>query len=95
MGTRVVAVSDVKGTIFNKEGLNFKELLALKVKGKSVVEYKKGKRLPRERIYELKTDILIPAAISDVINERNVNKVKAKIIVEEQTFPLPKNLKRY
>lgn len=88
MGAKIIAVSDIKGTIFNEKGINFQKLIALKNKGKAVTEYKAAEKLTSPALYELKADILIPAAISDVINERNVNKVKAKIIVEAANIPV-------
>lgn len=88
MGAKIVAVSDIGGTIFKKSRLSFKKLLKLKRKRKSVINYQEGKKLGLNAIYELPVDILIPAAVSDVINEKNVNKVKAKIIIEAANIPI-------
>lgn len=88
MGAKIIAVSDISGTVFDEKGLDCKALLKLKEKGKSVVEYNKAKRLSLDDIYGLKVDILIPAAVSDVINEKNFNKVKTKLIVEAANIPM-------
>lgn len=79
IGFKTVAVSDVSGAIFDKNGLDIKKTLKLK---------ERGEKLDREAIYGLNVDILIPAAISDVINEKNIAKVKAKIIVEAANIPI-------
>lgn len=88
MGAKIVAVSDIKGAIFNQEGLEYSRLRKVKSQGKSVVNYSLTKKIAREAIYQLPVDILIPAATSDVINEKNYNQVKAKIIVEGANIPI-------
>ncbi|MBU4467049.1 Glu/Leu/Phe/Val dehydrogenase [Candidatus Parcubacteria bacterium] len=91
-GAKIVAVSETDGTIFNKDGLDLGLITRLKEKGKSLTNYNKAKILSRDRIYELPVDILIPAAVSDVINQKNYNKVKARIIVEGANIPIPEKI---
>lgn len=79
IGAKIIAVSDITGAVFNKNGLNFDKMIKLK---------EKGEKMNLNDIYELSVDILIPAAVPDVINERNVEKVKAKIIVEAANIPI-------
>lgn len=81
-GAKIVAISDSKGVIYNENGLDFDELMNVKQKTGSVVNYKDGKVLPNKEIFELKVDVLIPAALPDVINEGNYRNIKAKVIVE-------------
>jgi glutamate dehydrogenase/leucine dehydrogenase len=81
-GANLIAVSDSKGCVYNKNGLDFKKLLEVKEKTGTIINYKPGKVLKNEELFELPVDVLIPAAIPDVITKKNVNKVKAKIIVE-------------
>jgi len=92
MGAKIIAVSEADGTIFNKDGLDVGKLTRLKEQKKSFKSYLKAKKLPLDKIYELVVDILIPAAVSDVINQRNYNKVKAKIIVEGANIPIPEEI---
>ncbi len=47
-----------------------------------------GKESPREEIFGLAVDVLIPASVTDVIHEGNKNKIKAKIIVEGANIPM-------
>jgi glutamate dehydrogenase/leucine dehydrogenase len=54
----------------------------------SVINYQGGRIISHEEIFKLPVDILIPAAMSDVINEKNVNEIKAKIIVEAANIPM-------
>lgn len=88
MEAKIVAVSDVEGAIFNQEGLDYNKLMKLKTQGKSVINYSPAKKIFREAIYELPIDVLIPAATSDVIGEKNYKQVKAKIIVEGANIPI-------
>ncbi|MEM4397552.1 MAG: Glu/Leu/Phe/Val dehydrogenase [Candidatus Woesearchaeota archaeon] len=81
-GAKIVAVSDSKGVIYNEKGLDYEELMKVKQETGSVINYKNGKVLPNKEIFELKVDVLIPAALPDVINESNYKNVKAKVIVE-------------
>lgn len=87
-GFKITAVSDSKGCIYNKNGLDVKKLLKIKNKTGSVINYKQGKILKPEKLFELPVDILIPAAITDVINNKNYKKVKAKLIVEAANIPI-------
>ncbi len=83
----IVAVSDSHGSIYNPKGLNVSKLLKIKDKGKSVIDYRPGKVLTCGQLLELPVDMLIPAALCDTINKNNVDKVKAKIIVEAANIP--------
>ena len=87
-GARIVAVSDSKGCIYNKNGLDIEKLIEIKRETGKVTEYKDGEILPNTAIYGLEVDVLIPAALADVINESNVNEVKAKVIVEGANIPI-------
>lgn len=87
-GAKIVGVSDSKGLIYNPKGLNYNELMKVKAKTGSVVNYKKGKVMSGQNIIGLKADVLIPAAIPDLIKLKDAGKVKAKIIVEGSNIPM-------
>ncbi len=87
-GAIVVAVSDSHGTIYNEKGLDYGKLLNTKWKQGSVVKYREGKVLPVEALFTQNVDILIPGARPDVINEKNIGAVKAKVIVEAANIPM-------
>jgi len=95
LGVRVIALSDSSGTIYNPEGLNVKNIIKIKSEGKPVTSYKKAQNLHRDKIYEIKVDIMIPSAGSDVINQKNFKKVKAKIIAEGANLPMSENIEEY
>lgn len=86
-GAKVVAVSDSKGCIYSPEGIDIKKLQDVKQKTGSVINYNGGKSLPNEDIFQLPVDVLIPAALPDVITKENATKIKSKIIVEGANIP--------
>ncbi|MEK7077389.1 MAG: NAD-glutamate dehydrogenase domain-containing protein, partial [Patescibacteria group bacterium] len=94
MGARIVAVADRKGTIYDTEGLRGTLLAKIRASGKEVSQYPKGKKLSHEAIFGLPVDVLIPAAVTDVINEKNMHTVKAKIIVEGANIPMSEKIER-
>jgi glutamate dehydrogenase (NAD(P)+) len=88
IGVRVVAVSDSRGCIYNPEGLEYEKLYKVKRETRSVINYRPGKALDNKEIFELPVDILIPAALPDVIRKDNVDSVKAKMVVEAANIPV-------
>ena len=95
-GFTVVAVSDSKGGIYVPEGLN--PTLTLECKKKSgilagcyctgsVCDVKKGKQVTNEELLELPVDIIVPAALENVITKENAPKIKAKLILEMANGP--------
>jgi len=91
-GARIIAVADSKGTIYNLGGLDISKLMRVKSGGASVRQYPKGKKMPREKIFGLKVDILIPASVTDVISNKNKNLLKPKIIVEGANIPMTEEI---
>jgi len=74
--------------LYNPSGIKYSEIKKVKEKTGSVVNGK-GKKLSGEKIFELDVNVLIPAALPDVINKKNMNKVKAKVIIEAANIPIP------
>jgi len=85
---KVIAVSDSKSGIFNKDGLNIKEVIQHKDKTGRLSKFKNSKEISNEELLELKTDILIPAALEDQITKKNAGKIKAKLILEMANRPI-------
>jgi len=88
-GCILVAASDSKGTAYNESGLDIEQLIKLKSEGKSVVD---SKEKTIKDIVSVKCDVFIPAAQADVINEKNKNEVKAKLIVEGANIPMTEKI---
>ena len=90
-GAKIVAVSDSKGCLYNPEGISYEKILKIKEEKGSVI-FGDGKKLSNKKIFELPVDVLIPAALPDVINKTNMNRVEAKIIVEAANIPIPEDV---
>jgi len=87
LGCKIVAVSDSKGGIFTKEGLDPEEVRKHKDKTGSVINFPNTKAISSEDLLELEVDILIPAALENVITEKNAPNIKAKIVAELANGP--------
>lgn len=88
LGAKVVAVSDVTGGIYNKNGLNIPDVIKHVNHSRPLVEYPEAETISNEELLALAVDVLIPAAMDGVITEKNVSKVKAKIIAEGANGPI-------
>ena len=89
-GYNVVTVSDSKGGIYVESGLDPEKVLACKREKGSVqlCGGTAGQSLSNEQILELDVDILVPAALENVIHKDNAAKVKAKAIIEMANGPI-------
>ncbi len=94
LGYRIVSVSDSKGGIFCKGGINFEKLKRIKKEKGSVVYYegidRSCKLLSNADFLSQELDVMILAALNDVIREDNVETVKAKLLVEGANSPITK-----
>jgi glutamate dehydrogenase (NAD(P)+) len=86
-GSKVVAVCDSKGGVYNKNGIDPEEALECKRRTSSVCNLPGCERISAEKLLELDVDILIPAAIENVITDMTAAIVKAKIVAELANGP--------
>jgi glutamate dehydrogenase (NAD(P)+) len=87
LGSRVVAVSDSRGGIYNENGLDLDEVILHKNRTGSVIGYVGAQNVSNEEILELPCDILIPAALEGQIGAHNADRIKASIIAEAANGP--------
>ncbi len=86
-GVKVVAVSDSKGGVYKKTGLWFHDVAAHKKKTGGVGDLPGAENLTNEELLELGVDILVPAALEDVITEKNASKIRARLVAEGANGP--------
>lgn len=79
-GAKLVGVSDSRGLIYNEKGIDFNKLAEIKKKEGTVIKYP-GKIMKDSEVVSLKCDVLITAAIPDLIKPSDVDNIKAKLIV--------------
>ena len=83
----IVGVSDSKGAIYNKKGLNIDEVIAIKESKGSVDEYTNATKLSNEELLTQDCTILIPAALAGQITNKNAANIKATIVLELANGP--------
>ena len=88
-GAKVIAVSDISGGLYNKNGLNIDELISWRDKNGLLKDYdnEEYSLISNEELLEVKCDVLIPAAMENQINEENADNIKCKIILEGANGP--------
>jgi glutamate dehydrogenase/leucine dehydrogenase len=87
-GYRVVAVSDVNGGIYDPAGLDVPRLVDHVAESRTVVDFPDVDRISNDELLELDVDILVPAALGEVITHDNVDAVKARIVIEAANHPV-------
>lgn len=88
LGAKIIAVSDSKGGIYYPKGMNPTEVSIHKELTGSVLGFKDSERISNTEILELPCDILIPAALENVITEDNANNIHARIVAEAANGPV-------
>jgi glutamate dehydrogenase (NAD(P)+) len=86
-GSKVVAVSDSRGGIYRKEGLDQAAVSEHKAKTGSVVDFPGSQPITNEALLELDVDVLLPSALENVITQANASQIKAKIVGELANGP--------
>ena len=87
-GFKVIAVSDSRGGIYQEAGLAIDKLAAFKNSGQAVGDWSEGKKVTNAELLELKTDILVLAALENQITEQNAANIKADYLVELANGPI-------
>lgn len=87
-GFRVVAVSDVKGAIYAREGIDIPKLMAHQADTGSVVGFPGTDTITNVDLLGLEVDVLLPAALGEVIHSGNAGDVSCKILVEGANHPV-------
>jgi glutamate dehydrogenase (NAD(P)+) len=87
MQSKIVAVSDSQGGIFNADGLDPQAVFKHKQKTGSVIDFPDSQNVTNKELLELDVDILIPSGLEDVITVQNAHNIKAKIVLELANGP--------
>jgi glutamate dehydrogenase (NAD(P)+) len=86
-GAKIVAVTDLKGGVYNPSGLDIDKMLDYASQHKTIDGFPGGDPLTNEELFALEVDVLIPAALENQITMDNAPSIKAKIITEGANGP--------
>jgi len=86
-GAVIVAVSDKSGALHNQRGLDVADLQAYVAQHRQLAGYPTGEVITNEQLLTIDCDVLIPAALENVITRKNASHIKAKIICEGANGP--------
>ncbi len=94
MGFNVVAIADKDGAIYSSKGFDAKKINEIIKKKEPITNYKLAKKVKPEDFWKIPVDILIPASVTDVINESNKKYINVKVIIEAGNIPMQENIEK-
>ena len=86
-GCKVVAIGDRSGGILNTNGIDVNDAIAYVKQNRSLDGYSKGDRITNDDLLTLEVDVLVPAALENVITRKNAPKIRARVICEGANGP--------
>ena len=86
-GASIVAVSDVSGGVHCDTGLDVEKLIEVTGQGGSVVDAEGADRISNEELLATECDVLLPAALGQVITRETAPTVRAKVVLEGANYP--------
>ncbi len=86
-GCRIVAIGDRAGAVYDAKGVDVDAAIAHVKKHKSLDGFDGGDRLSNEELLTLEVDVLVPAALENVITRKNASNIRARIICEGANGP--------
>ena len=88
-GAKIIGIAEKDGGIFNDNGINIPELIKYQDNNQQILNFPNSKKIINSSdLLSYKCDILIPAALENVISSQNVDTIKAKIICEAANGPI-------
>ena len=86
-GSRIIALSDSRGGIYNPKGLDPRKVMRFKEETGALAGFPEAELVTNEDLLTLPCDILVPAALENQITARNADKVRAKVVAEGANGP--------
>jgi glutamate dehydrogenase (NAD(P)+) len=86
-GCTIVGISDVSGALHDAKGLDVPDVVAWRQEHRYVSGYPKADAITNDELLALDCDVLVPAALENVITARNADSIRAKVIVEGANGP--------
>ena len=86
-GIRIVAVSDIRGAVYNSAGLDIPALAEFVSRNGSVDGFPGGAKCAPNDILEMEADVFVPAAIENVIGEEVARRLPVRVVLEAANHP--------
>ncbi|HEY3703470.1 MAG TPA: Glu/Leu/Phe/Val dehydrogenase [Terracidiphilus sp.] len=86
-GYKVIGIAEKDGGLFNPNGIDIHQLLEYKYRHNTLLGFRGAEAMPSEELILSECEILVPAAMENVITSRNAEKIKARILVEGANGP--------
>jgi len=87
-GAKIVAINDVSGAYYNENGIDIHAAITYRDShDRSLEGFEGAEKIDPEELLLLDVDVLVPAAVEDVITELNADKIKARLIVDGANGP--------
>jgi glutamate dehydrogenase (NAD(P)+) len=86
-GCRIVAISDRSGGVYNRNGVDIDAAIAYVKQHRSLDGFVGGERISNDDLLTADVDVLLPAALENVITSKNASKVRARVICEGANGP--------
>jgi glutamate dehydrogenase (NAD(P)+) len=86
-GCTIVAIGDRTGAIHNAKGIDIADAIRYVKEKKTLEGYSKGDKITNDELLTLDVDVLLPAALENVITSKNASKIRAKIVCEGANGP--------
>ena len=87
-GCKIIGVSDISGGLYDPEGFDLDALFDYNYNKRTIEGYQQGKKITNDELLALECDFLIPAALGSAINDKNVDTLNCKIIIEAANGPV-------
>ena len=94
MGAKIVAIADASGSAYSEIGFDDKMIKNLIDNRNNIADGLKNFKISEEDFWKIPVDILIPASVTDVINQSNKNVIRAKVIVEAGNIPMSEEIEK-
>jgi glutamate dehydrogenase (NAD(P)+) len=88
LGAKVIAVTDWKGGVYNKAGLDITQMIEFAKQHKTIDGFPGGEPIENAELFKLEVDVLVPAALENQITMENAPGIKAKVIAEGANGPM-------
>ena len=87
-GCKIIGISDISGGLYDPEGFDLDALFDYNYNKRTIEGYQQGKKITNDELLALECDFLIPAALGSAINDKNVDTLNCKIIIEAANGPV-------